>query len=425
MFFKKKSKSVSSEEINETIQEIKKLSNININGISEQAVKNNIDRILSIMTTYSNQLNIQRVCCHTLSNIAMEAHLAIHIINKIGFKLIRKTLEKFITDAKVCWLGCSALWNLGRPPVNRQRIGRTGAKLLLKVLSIHHTKESVTNTTLGALSNLSLSDEIKDYIASDKHVRVLLSTLSHYLGINNGPVLTSGVGLIANIAVSDSHVSTLLHNGALVVLLRILQKYNGGDDTLYRNTCAALNNIGTDDNYKSLMLKSGGVEIIFDFLKQTSNEEYESLLNNCLIAMDSELDVKVPTTSFHLCGKYGELDIIKDIVKRNVHLNIDDKDGHGETCLDYAVLKKHFPVIEFLSKIGAKPNMNGPSFLLSPTSKNKVDFKIENGQQILDKVIKENQKSIADTVKEFPTDICNAIVEYSWNVDMLTAINEY
>ena len=85
-----------------------------------------IMKILSIMRKFSDSVHVQRVCCHALSNLAMQVVAARWIIQKGGFKLIQKCVTKFINDHKLCWLASSAVWNLARPPANRGVVGKEG-----------------------------------------------------------------------------------------------------------------------------------------------------------------------------------------------------------------------------------------------------------------------------------------------------------
>jgi hypothetical protein len=329
------------ESIDAAISDIKALGKKQVNG--EESLKD-IQKILFYMKSYQN-IQIQRVSCHALSNLAMQVVTARWIIQKGGFELIKKALYKYSSDHKLCWLASSAIWNLARPPTNRNIIGKTGCKLMLKVLSEHSDREKVTNTAIGALSNLSLLESLKDYIASSKNLKIILSVMAKYLSKSSISVMTSGAGLIANLAVSDEHATTLVENDVIPVLLKLLlweHKHNNSGnnpttETLFRNTCAALNNLVTASEFLNKLLLSRGIEVLYKFLTlHKDNELYFNLLENCLVNIDC--DPNKTTTSFHIAAFHNKLDILKYLIKGYYNFSLDTKDGNGMTPLDYAMI---------------------------------------------------------------------------------------
>jgi len=214
----------SDEEVENAVTNIKALGRRSAGSTDESSLED-IEQILSLMRTHSDSLAVQRVACHALSNLAMQVMSARWIVQKNGFTLIYKAIERFLEDHKLCWLASSAIWNLARPPANRTLIGRQGANAMLYILREHQNKEKVTNTAIGALSNLSLLDGLKDMIAQDDNLRLVLSVLKNSLKRRHLSVMTSGSGLLANIAVSDLHAAKLIESGALEIILPLLQWY--------------------------------------------------------------------------------------------------------------------------------------------------------------------------------------------------------
>ena len=91
-------------------------------------------------------------------------------------------------DWKLCWLACSALWyvlvafclyetcffvsrNMARPGANRPQIGTEGAGVAIAALGAHPRNSRVANTALGALSNLALYPDLKNFIGKKVNVR--------------------------------------------------------------------------------------------------------------------------------------------------------------------------------------------------------------------------------------------------------------
>ena len=410
--------------IDAVISEIKKLGRYSNNN---DDTLQGITKILSLMKKYNESLHVQRVSCHALSNLAMQVHIARWIVQKGGFGLIKKALLKFENDHKLCWLGSSAIWNLARPPANRSIIGQQGVSLMIKMLKIHQNKEKVTNTSIGALSNLSLCDHLKTLIAKQENIKLILSVLNNYHKCSLS-VATSGAGLIANLAVSDDFASILVEKGAISLLLKLLQwthsNTSNGDDTLYRNTCAALNNMVTAQNFLDVFLENCGVEAIFKFLKHNQNDLYTNLLENCLVSI--EVDINQETTSLHLCSLHGRLNILKKMMKLYPFTDLNATDSKKMTVLDYAIMTKNNQIIAFLSKVGATKYQQN---LLMDNDNDKeikeIKAAMNNGKTILKTAHYVNQIAISKSLPSFPTDLCKLMVTYNNNVDMLHAINQY
>jgi hypothetical protein len=495
----------SKEEIESAIAEIKSLGKRaieqqNASGNDAQAnadTVSDIKKILKLMKQYSNNLYIQRVSCHALSNLAMQVVIARYIVNNNGFQYIRNALERFINDHKLCWLASSALWNMARPPANREIIGKNGVKLMLKVLSMHYIKhEKVTNTAIGALSNLSLCEPIKSLICKKDNIKLVLDVLNLYSKPNSRSVsvMTSGAGLLANLAVSDEHASTLLVNDALPVLIQLLQwrfvgendsndeekenengneNDNSVENTLHRNSCAALNNMVTAKFFIDKFLECNGIETVYSFIKHSKNELFINLLENCLTTM--ECDSNRPTTTMHLCALHNRVDLLKNMIEKASTIDNDsdsdsdsDKDsdmvsvgshiwgkeskhfpvrellnktdGNNMTCLQYAALGKHYNVIEFLTKCGANTDIldeminNNHDSESSDSDSNEEDIKthnqniknaIDNGNNTMKEISNQHKQAITDTLAEMPTDLCQLIVTFENDIDMLQLANQF
>jgi hypothetical protein len=213
--------SYSTKEVETAVSQVKILGKRSSGGADEASMRD-IQEILTLMKRYTDSHAVQRVACHALSNLAMQVVAARWIVQKQGFTLILRAIDNFIEDHKLCWLASSAIWNLARPPANRAAIGKPGAEAMLKILYQHRNREKVTNTAIGALSNLSLLDNLKDLIAETDHVQLVLAVLSHSLSNGHLSVMTSGAGLLANVAVSDTHAAKLVEYNSLDIILPLL-----------------------------------------------------------------------------------------------------------------------------------------------------------------------------------------------------------
>ena len=451
-------------------------------------VAHDIKSILKLMKQFEGNLYVQRVSCHALSNLAMQVVIARYIVANNGFQHIRNALNRFTNDHKLCWLASSAIWNMARPPANRETIGKAGVKLMLKVLSIHHVKhEKVTNTAIGALSNLSLCEDIKKFICKKQNISLVLDVLSLYSSKQHKSmsVMTSGAGLLANLAVSDEHAETLLKYDAVPVVCNLLQWKSDNEEqdvdmdeessqrlsvenTLHRNACAALNNMVTAPEFIHKILDCNGIETIYSFIKHTKNSMFLGLLNTCLTTL--ECDKEHPVSTMHLCGLHNRIDLLKKMIEKindlDSELDLDEssdestdmtpsvgshiwgdfqaksmsvtellnkKDGNNMTVLQYAALGKHYKLVEFLIKCGADSESLGHEFFES-TDESEDDIRIHQdrlnnainkGKQAIESIQKQHQSVIQETLDYVPTDLCNLISTFENQIDMLQIAKQF
>jgi ankyrin repeat protein len=407
------------EAVDQAISEIKSVGkSVHASNSNDESL-HDISKILTLMKRFSESMHVQRVACHALSNLAMQVVAARWIIQKGGFALIKKSIAKFHSDHKLCWLASSATWNLARPPANHGLIGRDGVRLMLQILFEHRDREKVANTAVGALSNLSLQEELKDVIAEEGHLDLLVAVMSQHLGVASIPVLTSGAGLLANLAVSDEHASVIVQKGALKILMKLLAWRAQEDETLYRNTCAALNNLVTAEGFLPAFLRAEGIECVYGFLAGNSNELYVNLLENCLINIDADSNVR--TTSLHLAAFHGQLGVLRELYAKNVHgIDLDACDGHKRTLLDYAIAENHGDVVDFLCRCGARNHSRSSNDL-----SDEMAAAIESGYQTLNSVRKDNEKAVIVALPHFPTDLCKYMAGFQHHVDMLEAVEKF
>jgi hypothetical protein len=480
------------EEIDNAISEIKTLGKRAVesqNGQNgNQANANTISdikTILKLMKQYESNLYVQRVSCHALSNLAMQVVIARYIITNNGFEYIRKALQNFPDDHKLCWLASSALWNMARPPANREIIGKSGVKLMLQVLSQHFKKyEKVTNTAIGALSNLSLCESLKSHICKKDNVALILDVLRLYCSPEQRSVsvMTSGAGLLANLAVSDDHAATLLQNDALPVVIQLLRwksdnseeseeddsESSQNESTLHRNSCAALNNMVTADHFVDKILECNGVETIYSYLNDTKNDLFVQLLQNCLSAMGC--DPQNPISSMHMSALHNRTDILKTLIANASSLDsqvdkmeIDDEkstdscsevasvgshiwgnkektwtveqllnqtDSNNMTVLQYAALGKHYELVEFLAKCGADTSVLDMSQDEDETEdqtshRQSLEKAVSNAKITIESIANERVEAISETLDFFPHHLCQYMETFENDIDMLQVANQF
>ena len=398
-----------------------------------------VERILCLMKFHGESLLVQRVGCHALSNLAMQTAIARHIVSRGGFAVIRSTLARFEGDHQLCWLGASAIWNLSRPPPNRSVIGEDGVGLMLEILRKYRGVEKVVNTSVGALSNLSLCHSLKGVIAREQNMDLILSVLAQYVGDGAEPgsvsVMASGTGLMNNLAVNDDFATMLVRKDAVRMLLEILKwDKEAAKDTLHRNACSALNNLIDARHFLDSFLEHRALEVIQSFLDRASSENDDNalcanLLQNCL--MEIEVDpLHRDTTSFHLCADRGNLHVLKRLIAEHPYHDLDAVDSEGSTCLDHAVRGKYLEIIVFLSKCGAvrcTETLNADDCDVDIDGNGCAEIKeaVLDGKRTLQGVIDANRNVLIQTLPEFPTAICHLVTSFIGNVDMLKASGQF
>lgn len=436
--------------IHSAMQEIKELAKSDTfnpaNAVSSQHQSNQdgVQRILSLMQLHDHSLSIQRVGCHALSNLAMSSTTAQHIVSEGGFQVIRTSLIRFDDDHQLCWLGSSAIWNLSRPPSNRSVIGKDGVDLMLQILRRYRDVEKVVNTSIGALSNLSLCHSLKGVIAKEETMDLVVSVLNEYVPRCSVSVMASGTGLINNLAVNDDFATMLVAKGAVPMLLQILKwDKSKVKETLYRNACSALNNLIDAESFIDSFLEHRALEVIRAFLDResesddsnpntSSNALCANLLQNCLMEIEVDPNDR-DTTSFHLCAARGNLSVLKRLIGEHPFHDLDAVDSMGMTGLDHAVRGKYWGIIVFLSKCGATKCTD-----IESDSDDDVDVDVDmessldevkeakfEGQRMLQEVVIANRRVLAQSLPAFPTAICHLLITFIGNVDLLKASKRF
>ncbi len=151
--------------------------------------------VLSAMNRFKSEIRIQSVCCRAISNLSMQTVMAKRIATKGGFQKVRRAMLQFEDCPKLCWLGCSAIWNLSRPQSNRLILGEPAVELMLRMMRQHRDNELVVNTAIGALSNLSVCGPLKSVIAEESNLDFLCLIMAEYLERRSLKVMMSGAGM--------------------------------------------------------------------------------------------------------------------------------------------------------------------------------------------------------------------------------------
>jgi hypothetical protein len=335
----------------ETIDFIKDVGKL---PIDREMLDQNVEAVLNFMQEYSQSLSIQRVCCHTLSNVCMDVQLAKEMVmRKHVHQHVIQTLKDFYErDWRLCWLGCSAIWNMSRSDQARFAFDLSTVCLLIKVAEVHTNKLCVVNTAIGSLSNLSLNNSFKKEIGEVENVLSLLAIVEN--NVDQVNIAATGIGLFANLAVNDNLADLLVDFGVIEIIKRMLT-YQYDDAVFLRNSAAALSNCITSPIFVQECIKNKIIEHLAVTHADATNLGISALIANTQDALG--IDNCQMTTSYHLAARHGLTpilyELIADLYENDHELDFNSKDLYGNSMISYAIENRHLKVISFLTICGS------------------------------------------------------------------------
>lgn len=316
-------------------------------------------QLLHIMQKHRGELEIQRISCHALSNIAMDLEYAMCLLHLEAHKYLLDALKEFIhVDWKVCWLACSALWNLARPEQTRSFFCPKIINMIFEVIARYGDKPKVMNTCLGSLSNLSLSDPLKREVGSCRRLQCILNYLNSYT--YDGPIASTGCGLLANLAVNDVVAQKLINLNTLHVVGKIGANYFDGklsepQSNFQKNLTASISNLSTCATYKRHCVRHRIVELLFSCIDRFFDPEIQGLAWNALASLNlpaSQEQMPGRTTSMHIACAEGWLEDVKNLLYHHGDFLLTMKDFRGHLPIHHARENRHYDIIELLVSIG-------------------------------------------------------------------------
>jgi len=379
-------------------------------------IEEKTEQIIDYVKCYPKSLAIQRAACHSFSNIAMELQSAETLMKKGCSDLVVQALQKFgNTDWRICWLGCSAIWNLARPEEHRYKFDCEIVDLVLNILEKYKTTCRVCNTALGALSNISLDTELKLYVGQPENIRLLLDIIECNLADQD--VASTSAGLLANLAVHDEIADILVDAGCISTLTAMLNTLNR-DPTFQRNCAAALSNVITSPVFIRESLECNAIEAMLDLQANAMSMGVVALMMNCFNAL--EIDPSYPTTTLHMCIVHGHCDLVyKKIIKSTNEGNTIDVnvvDGRGVSPLQVAVSYNDPETVALLIKCGA--DCEKYQYLAPGPVKTAIYMAVQKVN-----TIRNVYKYTLHERMKISIDIAMVIIDFLPSSDMLFAVN--
>jgi len=374
---------------------------------SKKRSNKKIVQVIKYMRLFPGYLSIQRACCHTISNICMDIECAKQlVIDNSAHVDVINALEQFHDkDWRLCWLACSAIWNMTRSDEARCEFPLSIVNLLMKVLKIQSQNQYVLNTSLGCLSNLSLNHVLKIEIGKVENMLLLLKIIEK--NIDNVTVSATATGLIANLAVNDILADRLVKFGAICTLRRMFSfEY---DDTVFlQNSVAALSNCSTSHIFLETCIENKMVEVLHGLLQKNNDLGINTLIDHSLNALGLEIGSR--TTTFHLAsmhGLVGAFDRLMFCNEEEEDIDFNSKDTNGRTMIFYAIHGGHAEMVAFLTCCGAIVG---------------DDISSDDILKPFQDIIKLSKDRVVNVRKEYES-ILNETLPL--NVDIISTINTY
>lgn len=361
-------------EIRLCVSQIRRVRKMPISEISDEDVM----EVLRLKREHKDCLKIQQSACQTLANICMNESIRERCIGMNCHMEVLDSLKAFGNDWKLCWLACSALWNMTLSPEARSTTPLDAVDVFMDILKNHETHERTIKVAIGCLSNLSLNHLFRVYIGGNReHVQFLYDVILR--NTDHVQIASTASGLIANLAVNDD-IANLLVEMDFISCLKLMLECAYDDETFQRNVVAALRNVRTGDMFVVEALTNEIIEELFKLLDRTRIQDMVSLP---ITMICSTLHASVPhrPSSYHIACYYGDMNVFDFLMEKNencediIDFNMKDKFGH--TLLTYAIEGGRREMVAYLISRGSSPN-SSEYFGLSAEMTNTIEKALED-----------------------------------------------
>jgi len=289
------------------------------------------------------------LCSHIISCIALEETHASMLIECGAIKILCKVLKYHQHDGRVVWKSAPALWNLFRPQNISQHIPNDCAEIIFTCLVCNVTSSRAVDTTLGALSNLSLvrPELIQRIMTQDNLVRLKLIMRSYK---NHDDICGHFGALVANMCVHPNLAKECIRFGYVHLLFSILKKGKIQSEESIRHIMAALHNLADVPHFTEIVCKVKGVELLTTF-----REKYEESSHFIQGVYELANFPFSATTSLHVASACCDIETVAYLLK-NSDCDINELDLEGKTACDNAWLSESGSILELLVASGAEFN---------------------------------------------------------------------
>ena len=436
-------------DMEEEKEKIKKLRKKPIADITDSDIK----EIISFANRHKLCLELLPIILTTISNICMIQTSVASFEYAGGIKIVMEILKLYENNPKIQWLTGSCIWNICRVPNTRGKVSNC-FKHLLQNLHRYSDDNKVLNTTLGALSNISLLDSNRNKLLRLGICNSIKKFLKNFIKncakrkakkIKNPDIainsLTSCFGLIANLAINSSDkfvkediIFWMVGTMAFTNISDIINPENDSFGTTLRNFLAALNNLTDRDvDFKKQITRACGYELFHElYLGLINNPDIDEGNNQNFTFLETILQGYIPedylkntdlkdfkTSSLHICAFYNYINIFVDLLKEKKRTNV--VDYNKNTLLHVAINGKSYDIIKYICSLDIlrynKNNDNLTMYDLIKQHTNKEQEKIcqyiQRGYILHDKYKQKFDSIFLDIKPQIPSDLIHIFLSYS------------
>jgi hypothetical protein len=350
----------------------------------------------------------------------MNTENAQSIVNRrSGHQLVIRALQKYHYDWKLCWFGCSAIWNMSRCEAARSKFDHSLVGVLINILQTHENRYQVVNTVMGSLSNLCLRYGFKLFIGQERFLNIIFKVIEK--NATSEVVSSTTAGLLANLAVHDPIANKLVEYGAIRIISEMFKLKM--DPLIQRNISSALNNCISSPKFFRECLWYRLIEPIVQIRDNSMDIATISLASNCLSALGVEDEEQ--TTSLHLLAFHGQYMILKETFCEEDIDNINVLDNRGNTCIFHAIVQNHIFCVDFLIKCGAEiPKIHPDIFQVRNSMLGSIHRSLNEVKQTRLEYEREFQNIRVKGSKCLPADVCNLVCNFIGNYHIMRSKNQ-
>lgn len=407
-----------------------------------------IKKIISFAKRHKLCLELLPIILTIISNVCMTQINVEKFEYGGGIPIVIEILKLYENNSKIQWLTCSCLWNICRVPNIRNKVSNC-FKHLLQNLQKYSNHERVLNTTLGALSNISLLDSNRRSLLQSGICNLITTFLKNFVQKNEKSKeiptyakssLTSCFGLVANLAINNSdkfvkedNIYWIICAMKIINISDLLDTENDNFGTTLRNFLAALNNLTDRDDFKKQVTRASGFELFHElYLGHINNPDIDESNSQNFEFLERMLQDYVPenyikntnlkdfkTSSLHISAFYNYINIFVDLLKDDERTNI--VDYNKNTILHVAINGKSYDIIKYICSLNIlrynknKVNLTMYDLIKQHTNKEqeKICQYIQRGYILHNKYKQKFDSIFLDIKPQIPTELINIFLSYS------------
>jgi len=375
-----------------------------------------LDYIIDCARIYTNKRSIVLLCCHIISNLALDEHHASYMVTNHIMVHLNTIMIVHNQRHKVVWKCSSAIWNLCRPNDISMYIPDSTIESVLLALQNCCDNPKSTHTSLGALSNLALcKPDIFAQTFTEAKMEQLLKIVWRY---KTSALINGHFGaLVANMSVIGDIAFRCVKLGYVNVLIHCLNFITEEDGI--KHVTAALHNLSDVKKFPTYLCDCRGVEVLREIQEKHPEGEISTFIDG--IFELAELPGSA-VTSLHVAAARCHLTTVLTLLKRN--MDIETPDIQGYTAVDIALSHQNGEVVQFLIASGAQFNEQKfeNNTTLTTNDKESMLRYVQKGSVIRARSIRKMNTTLLKYTPGLCEDLCNLVTSSVPGVDLLLVL---